>query len=122
MAAVENCQSKGFALTDIVILTWRGRERSELHGDTLGSWALRRFNGAYDDAGQPVWTNGDLTVETIRRFKGQASPALVITEVDFEALTPDKRALLFVALTRAQLHVELVVSQQAELALARQVA
>ena len=122
IAAVENCQRKGFALTDIVILTWRGRERSELHGDMLGSWVLRRFNGAYDDAGRPVWTNGDLTVETIRRFKGQASPALVITEVDFDDLTPDKRALLFVALTRAQLHVELVVSQQAELALARQVA
>ena len=69
-----------------------------------------------------MWTNGDLTVETIRRFKGQASPALVITEVDFDELSPDKRALLFVALTRAQLHVELVISQRAEQALARQVA
>lgn len=121
VAAVENCLGKGFTLDDIVILTWRGRERSELHRDSLGPWSLRRFNGTYDDAGRPIWTDGELTIETIRRFKGQASPALVITEVDFEALTPDKRALLFVALTRAQLHVELVISQRTERALAQQV-
>lgn len=120
--AVQNCVDKGFALADIVILTWRGRERSELHGDSLGTWPLRRFNGAYDDAGRPIWTDGELTVETIRRFKGQAAFALVVTEVDFESLTPDKRAMLFVALTRAQMHVELVISERAEQALAQQVA
>lgn len=114
VAAVERCLSRGFIMDDIVVLTWRGRERSELHNETLGPWSLRRFSGSYDTEGQPCWSDGILTIDTLRRFKGQAAKALVITECHFESLTPEIKAMLFVALTRSRMHAEIVMTQSAE--------
>jgi superfamily I DNA and RNA helicase len=112
--AVRRCVQLGYAPEDIVVLCWRGRGHSALLADDmLAEWPLRKFTGAYDEAGQPVYTEGDLTIETIRRFKGQSAPAIVLTEVDFDdtdALWPQ---LLFVGLTRARMHVEVVVSDAA---------
>lgn len=109
-AAVEDCLGQGFSLDDIVVLTWRGREHSELHGDKLGPWQLRRFDGIYDEQGRPHWADGVLTIDTIRRFKGQASAALVITEVDFDEFDNVSKAMLFVALTRGKVFVQVVLS------------
>jgi hypothetical protein len=117
VAAVERCLGMGFSLDDIVVLTWRGRERSELHNETLGPWGLRRFSGRYDEQGRPCWSDGALTIDTLRRFKGQAAKALIITECSFEALPPDVKAMLFVALTRSQLHTEMVMTSCAEQAI-----
>jgi len=117
LGAVERCLGQGFALEDIVVLTWRGRERSELHNEALGPWPTRRFDGSYDAQGRPCWTDGVLSIDTVRRFKGQAVKALVLTECHFEALTPEVKALLFVALTRARMHVEWVLTEAAEQAL-----
>jgi hypothetical protein len=118
--AVQGCLDKGFALQDIVVLSWRGRESSRLMSlECLGDWKLARFTGDYDQYGRPIWTEGDLKVETIRRFKGQSAPAIVLTEVDFDELTPLRRNLLFVGLTRAQMHLEWVASEAAQQALAR---
>jgi superfamily I DNA and RNA helicase len=47
------------------------------------------------------------------RFKGQAADAVVITEIDFSELGLRERRRLFVALTRARLHVALVTSERA---------
>lgn len=117
-AAVEDCLGQGFSLDGIVVLTWRGREHSELHRDRLGPWQLRCFDGTYDEQGRPHWTDGALTIDTVRRFKGQASGALVITEVDFDELDEIARAMLLVALTRGQVHVEVVASHRTEAAMA----
>ncbi|MEJ7138858.1 AAA family ATPase [Amphibiibacter pelophylacis] len=114
IAAVTRCLELGFALKDIAVLTWRGRDHSALQQDTLGEWPLRHFTGAYDAHGRPCWSDGELVLETIRRFKGQSAPAVVLTEIDFDAWTPEVRALLFVGLTRAQMHVELVLSPRAD--------
>jgi hypothetical protein len=105
----------GFALHDIAVISMRGRERSQLQGlDMLGAWTLRRFTGAFDAGGAPVWTEGDLLVESVRRFKGQAAAAVVLTECDFAALDAMNRRLLFVGLTRARVHLEWVVSTNTE--------
>lgn len=119
--AVQRCLERGFALQDIVVLTWRGRESSRLLGlnHLDGQWPLARFTGSYDRHGEPVWSDGPLRIETVRRFKGQSAPAIVLTEVDFDELTPLLRNLLLVALTRAQMHVEWVVSARAQQALER---
>jgi superfamily I DNA/RNA helicase len=58
-------------------------------------------------------------VETIRRFKGQSAPAVVLSEVDVDTLTPLARRLLFVGMTRAQMHLALVMSETGQEALRR---
>jgi len=109
--AVERCLQRGFDLADIAIVSLRGRERSLLQGlDRLGNWTLRRFTGRYDEGGGAIWIEGQLLIDSVRRFKGQASGAIVLTECDLEQLDPMSRRLLFVGLTRARIHLEWVMS------------
>jgi len=109
---VERCLKMGFGLEDIAVVSMRGRERSVLQGlDRLGSWTLRRFTGKYDEGGSALWTEGDLLIDSVRRFKGQAAPAVVLTECDLPQLDAINRRLLFVGLTRARMHLEWVVSK-----------
>lgn len=112
--AVERCLQRGFSLDEVAIVSLRGRERSVLLGlDKLGSWTLSRFTGQFDAAGStPIWTTGELLIESVRRFKGQAAAAVVLTECDLAQLDPINRRLLFVGLTRARVHLEWVVSSQ----------
>jgi len=110
-SAVERCLQRGFGLDDIAIVSMRGRERSAvLGGDRLESWTLRRFTGNYDEGGGAIWTEGQLLIDTVRRFKGQAAGAIVLTECDLVQLDPISRRLLFVGLTRARMHLEWVIS------------
>jgi hypothetical protein len=116
--AVERCLELGYALADITVLCWRGLGSSRLMGaERLAGWRLTRFGGGYDEQGRPIWSEGELRIETVRRFKGQSSSAVVLTEVDFDELGAMERNLLFVALTRARMHVEIVMSEAAEKAL-----
>jgi hypothetical protein len=109
--AIERCLQRGFSVDDIAIVSMRGRERSLLQGlDRLGSWTLRHFTGKFDAGGGPIWTDGQLLIESVRRFKGQAAAAVVLTECDLEQLDAISRKLLFVGLTRARVHLEWVVS------------
>jgi hypothetical protein len=111
ITAVERCLQRGFNIEDIAIVSMRGRERSLLQGlDRLGSWTLRHFTGKFDAGGDAVWTDGQLLVESVRRFKGQAATAVVLTECDLAQLDEMNRRLLFVGLTRARVHLEWVVS------------
>ncbi len=54
-----------------------------------------------------------MLLESVYRFKGQAAPAIVFAEIDFEVL--DERAVrkLFVGATRAMLKLVMVVSERA---------
>ena len=118
--AVTRCLAKGFDIKDIVVVTFRGRERSILHArGELGDWHFRRATGAFDTARNPIWTEGELTLESMRRFKGQSAPAVVLTECDFEDLDALNRRMLFVGMTRAQLHLEWVLSRSASRAVAK---
>lgn len=112
VTAVERCLARGFALDDIAIVSMRGRERSALQGlERLGTWTLRRFTGRYDEGGGAIWTDGQLLIESVRRFKGQAASAVVLTECDIAEPDAMNRRLLFVGLTRARAHLEWVVSK-----------
>ncbi len=87
------------------------RWRRQTHTiDRLESWTLRRFTGNYDEGGGAIWTEGQLLIDTVRRFKGQAAGAIVLTECDLVQLDPISRRLLFVGLTRARMHLEWVIS------------
>lgn len=109
--AVERCLQRGFDISDIAVISMRGRESSMLQRmDKLGSWSLSRFTGQFDEGSSPIWKEGQLMIESVRRFKGQAAAAVVITECDINQLDAINRRLLFVGLTRARVHLEWVVS------------
>lgn len=117
--AVERCLQRGFALEDIAVVSMRGRERSVLQGlDRVGKWSLKRFTGNFDEGNAPIWKDGQLLIESVRRFKGQAAPAVVLTECDLAELDALNRRLLFVGLTRARVHLEWVMSRATETTIA----
>ncbi|MCM5571099.1 NERD domain-containing protein/DEAD/DEAH box helicase [Burkholderiaceae bacterium FT117] len=104
----------GHAPADIAVVCWHGLASSRIAGaDEIAGLRTRRFAGRYDADGRPVFTDGELQLETLFRFKGQAADCVVITEIDFDDWTDDVRRRLFVALTRARLKVALVASARA---------
>ena len=121
--AVRNLLHRGIAMKDIVVLSGRDRFASTiLNTRWLGPFETRRFSGDYTPDGDPIWTHGDVLVETIHRFKGRSAAGVVITELDFETLTERERRALFVGMTRSNLAVELVLTPAAEHCLASQLA
>jgi hypothetical protein len=112
--AVERCIERGFAVEDIAVVSMSGQKSSALLNlERIGPWRLRRYTGQFDEGGNPRWTDGELLIDTVRRFKGQAAPAVVLTECDFEVLDEKTKRLLFVGITRARLHLEWVLSARA---------
>ena len=112
--AVEHLLKRGIALKDIAIISWRGLAGSILiKTPQLGEFTLRRPTGMYSTAGDALWTEGALLTDSVYRFKGQSAAGIVLTEVDFENFDDKARRQLFVGLTRAQLAVEVVLTEQA---------
>jgi hypothetical protein len=108
----------GFRKESMVLLTFRGREHSQFTQiSRLGPHALRAFTGAYDLLGAPVYSAGDLLLESVYRFKGQSAPCVIFTEIDFERLDDMTTRKLFVGMTRAGLKLVLVLSERARSAL-----
>ena len=113
--AIESLLNQGFKLTDIVVLTGRGKIKSKLlNVDHIGRFSTRHFTGKYTSDGDQIWSEGDLITESVYRFKGQSAPAMVLSEIDFAEMTVTERNKLFVGLTRAQMAVEIVMSPAVE--------
>jgi hypothetical protein len=109
---------QGLRPEQVAVISYRGFKNAQVSTQAqLGGQATRRYTGQHDKAGNPRWTEGPLLVESLYRFKGQSMPVVVLCEVDFETLTELDRSKLFVGLTRAQLQVEVVISQRAASAL-----
>lgn len=116
--AVTQALRAGFRKQDIALVTFSGRERSKLMPfDALGAHRLRSFTGRYDLFGAAQFSDGDLLLETVYRFKGQAAPCVILTEVDFETLDDLARRKLFVGMTRASMKLIVVLSERAARAL-----
>lgn len=112
--AIRLCYAAGYRRDDLALLSFRGREQSLLFPySQLGPHTLRTFTGRYDLLGHPLFSEGDVLLETVYRFKGQSAAAVVFAEIDFEEL--DEKALrkLFVGATRAMMMLVLVVSERA---------
>ena len=111
--AIRLCYSAGFKKHDLAIISYHGRARSHLLAlDTLGQTSLRHFTGEYDLFGQPVYSQGDVLVESVYRFKGQAAPAVIFTEIDFAVLDDQAVRKLFVGATRSSMKLVLILHQQ----------
>jgi len=116
--AIRSCLAAGFRRHDIAVVSFRGREQSALLSlDAIGPHPVRRFTGRYDLLAQPVYTGGELLVESVYRFKGQAAPAVVFSEVDFESMDERSVRKLFVGATRATMKLSIVASTRAALAI-----
>lgn len=112
--AVKHLLKRGIALKDIAIISLRGLAGSLLiKTPQLGEFTLRRPTGKYSTAGDALWTEGTLLTDSVFRFKGQSAAGIVLTEVGFETLDDKARRQLFVGLTRAQLAVEVVLTEKA---------
>jgi len=102
----------GFKRHMIAVLTFRGRERSRLSAlERLGPYSLRAFTGRYDLLGNPIHSEGEIVIDSVMRFKGQAAPFIVLTEIEFEQLDDAARRRLFVGATRSTLSLVLVAQE-----------
>lgn len=112
--AITQCIAQGYKRDMIVLVSFRGREHSKLSAyDKLGPFDLIKFTGEYDLLGNPTFTSGDILLESVYRFKGQAAPCIIMTEVDFESLDEVTVRKLFVGSTRATMKLVVVISDRA---------
>lgn len=111
--AIRLCLAASFKRDMITVITYHGRESSAFNPfDSIGPYRFRKFTGDYDLLGTPVYSDGDTTLETVFRFKGQSSPAVVFTEIDFENMDENAIRRIFVGATRATMKLVLVVSER----------
>lgn len=112
--AITRAIGLGFRREHIALVTFRGRENSRFTAlERLGQHSLRAFTGRYDLVGSPEYSAGDFLIDSVHRFKGQAAPCVIFTEIDFEALDVRNQRKLFVGATRAGMKLMMVVSQRA---------
>jgi hypothetical protein len=112
--AITKALQAGFRLSDTVVVTFSGREKSLLAPyDQLGPHKLKRWLGRYDLFGAPQFSEGELLVETVYRFKGQSAPCVIFAEIDFETFDEIAQRKHFVGMTRASMKLILVLSERA---------
>jgi hypothetical protein len=113
--ALDRSLELGFDKKHVALLSFRGRESSSLTPFTqIGKHTLRSpIQGKYDVFGNPEYSDGDITTDSIHRFKGQAAPCVVLTEIDFAQLDENSKIRVFVGATRATMKLILVISQRA---------
>jgi hypothetical protein len=110
---VQRLMRQGFLVQDIVVLTCRGVQSSIFSDlDEVGGIGLQKFTGEYDSTGKQLMTEGALLFDSVYRFKGKESAAVILVDIDpkSEHLEQAER-LLYCGLTRATLRVELLVNK-----------
>lgn len=103
---------EGFSHEQIVVISCKGLKSNSFKDcDQIGTLKLRKFSGKYDKSRKQIYSDGDVYFDTIFRFKGQQAPAIIVIDID-DSLKNDDRAknILYCAMTRATVHLELLVS------------
>lgn len=119
--AVQDFIKEGFLPEQIAVISFKGKENSTILGlDEIANLRTKRPLHKYDEAGNALWTTGDLLLDNVYRFKGQSAPAVVFCEIDYEVNDAKTLNKLFVGLTRAQIKLTMVISDQALELLANQ--
>ncbi len=110
---VNDLRAQGFDNEDIVVLTCKGLDKSELYGlDQIAGVNVRKFTMQYDAEHKPVYTAGRILFDSVHRFKGGQAPCVILVDVD----PPDWRVesgrpVLFCGMTRATVRLEMLVQQ-----------
>ncbi len=111
---LERWFADGIAPQDVAVLSFQGRGHNAiLAQDTLAGCRVRRFTGQFDAQGAPQWSEGELLVDTVLRFKGLSARAVLLTETDWAQFDESARRRLYVALTRAEWRAAVVLSERA---------
>ena len=103
----------GFKPEDIAIVSCRGQKSTAL-ADTvrIGKHKIRKFTGNYDANNSQIYTDGELAFDTIFRFKGQQAPCVILVDLDDTTAQDDwHTGILYCAMTRATVRLELVVNK-----------
>jgi hypothetical protein len=112
--ALDRAIELGFESKHIALLSFRGRESSVLTPFTqIGKHTLRSpIQGKYDEFGNPEFSEGEITTDSVHRFKGQAAPCVVLTEIDFAQMDENSKIRIFVGATRATMKLIMVISSR----------
>ncbi len=107
---IDGLLQKGFTHDEIVVLTLRGVQHSVFSTrERVGNFTLRRFTGEYDLFGNQILSAGQITFDSVRRFKGQQSPAVILVDVESDSSHPElSQRLLYTGMTRGTVRVELL--------------
>ena len=106
-SALADLLAQGFKPSQITILSFKGQAKSEILKLTaLNGYALNTPSNS------PLKTASAAGIETdtLFRYKGLSNLAVILTEVDFEALNERTARLLFVGASRAKLALSIVRS------------
>jgi hypothetical protein len=104
----------GFKPDQIVVISMHGRERGGSLSEVveLAGMPIHRYTGRHESDGTPIFTEGSLLFETIYRFKGQHAPAVLITDLDFADRGERESTIVYCAMTRAKVALEVFVQAQ----------
>ena len=114
-AAVADLIEQGFRADRIAVLSIKGATSSALltaAPSSLANCSVRMARG-YDAQRFRTYTDGNLLLDTIFRFKGQCADAVVLTEIDRDVMDDSFKRRLFVGLTRARLQLQFVATESA---------
>jgi superfamily I DNA and RNA helicase len=108
---VKDLLDEGFGPEQIVVLSIRGVGSSELFAlDANATVAGHRFKRSigFDEEGNTVYSDGDILLETVHRFKGQAADAVVLVGVPPSIDSEMGRNRVFVGMTRGRLRLSVL--------------
>jgi hypothetical protein len=109
--AVRDLLEEGFSPAQIVVLSIRGVGSSELFAlDPSTSVAGHRFKRSigFDEEGNPTYTDGQILLETVYRFKGQAADAVVLVGVPRDIDSDTERNKVFGGVTLGRLALRVI--------------
>jgi len=108
-AVINQLHSLGFNPEEIVLLSLQGIDKSPLwRCERIGKHTIRRWTGAYRPDGSQIWSEGEITLDSLYRFKGQEAPAVILTDIEGQESTQRLQRLLFCGMSRATVRLDLV--------------
>ncbi len=107
---LKELSSKGFSQEDIAIISCKGAQISKFSEiDKIGKFAIKKFTGEYDSLGNQKYSDGGIIFDSIYRFKGNQSPAVILVDVDStKKPTAREKNILFCGMTRATVRLDIV--------------
>ena len=109
---IEKHLEAGAKVEDIAIVSLRGMGSTAFKRiDKIAGQTIRKFSGTYNGEEQ-VYTDGKITFETIRRFKGQQAPFVILVDVEPNDKSGWSLNALFCGMTRATLRLDIVGSEK----------
>jgi len=113
---VRDLTRSGFSHEDIVIISCKGIQGSVFSKyQTIAGIPLIQFTGEYDKYGKQIMTDGKLYFDSVYRYKGQESPAVILVDVDPKEKEPGRaERVIYCGMTRATVRLEMVVNKENE--------